>query len=229
MIKNGLNRTHLKYIAIITMLIDHMAIFFIPSTNIFYSICRFIGKLTAPTMCYFLVEGYCHTSSKYKYGLRLFIFSLISQFAFSLAFYKTIYVFKFNMIFTLLLCFFVLLSYEKISNKLLKYTIISCLIFFSNFCDWGIFAPLWVICFYIFKANILKQVLSYYISTIISIILKCIIISNYSWNNIIIYFGLFLFIPALFLYNRQKGSNRKFDKWFFYIIYPLHLLILYFA
>jgi len=227
--KNGLNRNQLKYIAIITMLIDHLAIFFIPSTNLMYSICRVIGKLTAPTMCYFLVEGYCHTSSKHKYGLRLLIFSLISQFAFTLAFYKTIFVFKLNMIFTLFLCFLVLLSYEKIRNKLIKWVAILFLIAFSDFCDWGIFAPLWVLCFYKFKGELLKQVTSYYVSTIIGIIFKCIIINNYSWNSIIIFLGLFLFIPVIFLYNGQKGSSRKFDKWFFYIFYPLHLIILYFA
>ena len=92
----GLNRNQLKYIAIITMIIDHIAFVFIPSSNPMYSICRFFGKLTAPIMCYFLAEGYNYTSSKLKYGLRLFIFSIISQFAFSLAFYNTLFILKLN-------------------------------------------------------------------------------------------------------------------------------------
>ena len=121
----GLNRNQLKYIAIITMIIDHIAFAFIPSSNPMYSICRFFGKLTAPIMCYFLAEGYNYTSSKLKYGLRLFIFSIVSQFAFSLAFYNTLFILKFNMIFTLFICFLVLLSYDKIKNKLLK-------VFFDN-------------------------------------------------------------------------------------------------
>ena len=87
--RKGLNRNLLKYIAIIAMVLDHVAFLFIPPFSLSYQICRFIGKLTAPIMCYFLAEGYNYTSSKVKYGTRLLIFAIISQFAFSLAFYKT--------------------------------------------------------------------------------------------------------------------------------------------
>ena len=222
----GLNRNQLKYIAIITMIMDHIAFVFIPSSNPIYSIFRFFGKLTAPIMCYFLAEGYNYTSSKFKYGLRLFIFSIISQFTFSLAFYNTLFILRFNMIFTLFLCFLVLLSYDKIKNKLLKCISITLLIIVSYFSDWGIFAPLWVLCFYICKGKITVQVISYYISTIFAIIFKYILIKNISFNSLLIYLGLFLFIPLIFLYNGQKGNNNKFNKWFFYIFYPLHLFII---
>ena len=227
--KKGLNRNQLKYIAIIAMLIDHVALLFIPSSSCVYTICRFIGKLTAPIMCYFLAEGYSYTTSKFKYGVRLFAFSIISQFAFSLAFYNTLFTFKLNMIFTLFLCFLVLLSYEKIRNKEIKFVAILCLIVLSDFCDWGIFAPLWVLYFYIFKGKILAQVVSYYSITVLVIEIKYIIIKNYGWSNILILMGLFLFIPVLYLYNGKKGNSNKFNKWFFYIFYPLHLIILHFA
>ena len=42
-------------------------------------------------------------------------------------------------------------------------------------------------------------------------------------------FGVILAIPILYCYNGKKGNNEKlnkFMKWFFYIYYPLHLLIL---
>ena len=97
----------------------------------------------------------------------------------------------------------------------------------SYFSDWGIFAPLWVLCFYIFKGKKTKQAVSYYILTTLAIILKCVIINNYSWSNVLIQLGLFLFIPLLYLYNGEKGKSNKFNKWFFYIFYPLHLIILY--
>jgi len=226
-LEKGLNRNHLKYLAIITMVIDHIAYMFIPASNSIYSMCRIIGKLTAPIMCYFLATGYSYTSSKLKYATRLLIFAIISQPAFTLAFYNTLFKFKFNMIFTLLLCFLILISYEKVKNKFIKWTVILSLVIFSYFCDWGIFAPLWVLFFFIFKDKISLQVISFYITTIVGIIIKCIIISNYSWKNILIYLGLFLFIPILYLYNGKKGNTNKFNKWFFYIFYPLHLIILY--
>lgn len=224
--KKGLDRNQLKYIAIIAMLIDHIAFCFIPMSTPNYTICRVIGKLTAPIMCYFLAEGYNYTSSKFKYGVRLIIFSIISQFAFSLAFYNTVFSLNLNMIFTLFICFIVLLSYEKIKNKMIKWLTILFLILISDFCDWGIFAPLWVLGFYIFKEKKIAQVVAYYVITIIAIIIKIIIINNYPWNSICIYLGLFLFIPAISIYNGKKGNNNKFNKWFFYIFYPMHLFII---
>lgn len=224
--KIGLNRNQLKYIAIIAMVIDHIGAFFIPSSTIIYSICRFIGKLTAPLMCYFLVEGYRCTSSKPKYLVRLGIFAIISQFAFSLAVSNKIFIFKFNMIFTLFMCFLILLSYEKIKNKLVKWILILSLILISDFCDWGIFAPLWVLIFYIFKDKKSLQAIWYYIITCFAMAIKYIIIYNSGWEVILRQSGLFLFIPAVYLYNGKKGNNNKFNKWFFYIFYPLHLLII---
>lgn len=223
----GLNRNQLKYIAIIAMVLDHFAVLFIQPSNYMYSILRVIGKLTAPIMCYFLTEGYIHTSSKKRYGTRLFIFSIISQFAFSLAFYNKIFTFNLNMIFTLFLCFLVLLSYEKINNKLLKWSSIIVLIIISYFSDWGLLAPVWVLVFYILRKEKNFQAFYFFVITILLIILKYTIIYNYSFNIILIQFGVFLFIPVLYLYNGKKGNSNKFNKWFFYIFYPLHLMLFY--
>ena len=74
MFKNGLDRNRIKYIALIAMLIDHFAMFFLShsiaqasvSRIALYSFMRVIGRLTAPIMIYFLVEGFIHTSSRKK-------------------------------------------------------------------------------------------------------------------------------------------------------------------
>ena len=224
--KKVLNRNQLKYIAIIAMVIDQIGAFFIPSSMVIYSVCRFIGKITAPLMCYFLVEGYNYTSSKTKYLVRLGSFAIISQFAFSLAISNKIFIFKFNMIFTLFVCFLVLLSYEKIRNKLVKWIVILSLILISDFCDWGIFAPLWVLIFYIFRNKKSSQAIWYYIITCLAIAVKYIIINNYDMDALLRQSGLFLFIPVGYLYDGKKGNNNKFNKWFFYIFYPLHLFII---
>ncbi|CDM69404.1 putative membrane protein [Clostridium bornimense] len=65
-VKVGLDRQQLKYIAVMTMIIDHIAMYFISVTNLLYMLCRVIGRITAPIMCYFLVEGFQYTSSKKK-------------------------------------------------------------------------------------------------------------------------------------------------------------------
>src|SRR3712207_2561951 len=99
--KRGFSGSTLKIIAVICMLIDHIAaililmgIFYkvIPCKNInpnisgIYFFMRAIGRVCFPIFCFLLVEGYVHTSDKKKYALRMFIFALISEIPFNLAF-----------------------------------------------------------------------------------------------------------------------------------------------
>ena len=50
---------------------------------------------------------------------------------------------------------------------------------------------------------------------------------NHPWYHAAYEFGEFL-VPLVFLlfYNGQSGSRKPFHKWFFYIFYPLHMLVL---
>ncbi len=88
----------LKWIALITMLIDHLGASTLayllqkngktqPVVNV-YEIFRDIGRIAFPLYIFLLVEGMQHTRSKAKYLLRLGLFSLISEIPFDLAFYR---------------------------------------------------------------------------------------------------------------------------------------------
>ncbi len=65
----------LKIIALLTMLIDHIGAIFFPDEMLW----RTIGRIAFPIFSWQLVEGYVHTSSRSKYGLRLFLFGCVSQ------------------------------------------------------------------------------------------------------------------------------------------------------
>lgn len=52
--KKGITASDLKYIAILAMFIDHVAWLAIPTTSVLGQIMHFIGRTTAPIMCYFL-------------------------------------------------------------------------------------------------------------------------------------------------------------------------------
>lgn len=69
-----LNRDIIKYIAMFTMLLKHIANVFLPVTSIGYERLTGIGYFTAITMCYFPAEGYGYTRSKRNYGLRPLFF-----------------------------------------------------------------------------------------------------------------------------------------------------------
>lgn len=79
----ALNAYQLKILAIIAMLIDHIAWAFVPLNTIQGQALHVIGRLTAPIMCYFLAEGFFYTRNLKKYICRMGVFALISAAAFS--------------------------------------------------------------------------------------------------------------------------------------------------
>ena len=52
------------------------------------------------------------------------------------------------------------------------------------------------------------------------------LISGYdTWYEQLFQMGIYLSIPLLARYNGERGGG-KWSKWFFYVFYPLHLVIL---
>ena len=83
--KRGMNRDTIKYIAMITMLLNHVSFIFLEPGTVLAEILTAVGYFTAPVMCYFLVEGMTYTRSPKKYGQRLLLFAVISELPYCLA------------------------------------------------------------------------------------------------------------------------------------------------
>ena len=75
-----LNRDVIKYIAMATMLCNHIANIFMEPGTLLFDFMIGIGYFTAPVMCYFLAEGYHYTHSKTKYAMRLAVFAVSRKF-----------------------------------------------------------------------------------------------------------------------------------------------------
>ena len=220
-----ISRNVLKYIAILAMLMDHLTVF-LPSNSPLYFIMRFLGRLTAPIMCFFIAEGFYYTHSTYKYGLRLGIFALISQLAYTFFNEGTLFTYRlltsWNVIFTLLIGFCALLAYEKIRYKPLKWIVIGLLCIVSFVGDWRFVAPLWILFFYIFRES-KKNIVVFSVLAALEV-LSC--IPNIINDGQLWQIGVFFVVPLLLLYNGKKGSNNPVHKWAFYLFYPLHLFVL---
>ena len=65
--KYGLSSFTLKIIAVVTMLIDHIAMAFLAQGSSLYMVMRSIGRLSFPIYCFLLVEGFYHTRDKKKH------------------------------------------------------------------------------------------------------------------------------------------------------------------
>ena len=240
-----INRTVLKLIAVIAMTLDHVAFAFLRYDTVAFQLMRLVGKITAPVMCYLLVEGFLKTSSRKKYLERLLIFAIIAYVPYILLGhpmvmlgYGSIWQLDFNMLFTLALCLVMLMAMEKLWNregsvmeKVVYVTpVLLVTIILSFFCDWLVFAPLFVANFYLCrdKKNLMNGItalicIGFCIYTFASFDLylnNSSLAMRYSFYSL----GIFLNFPLLGMYNHEKG---KFDlKYFFYAYYPFHLIVI---
>lgn len=223
-----LSRNQLKYIAAITMILDHIGAFLLPATHPVCFLFRTVGRLTMPIMCYFLAEGFQRTSSRKKYLLRLLLCAFISQPAYACVHHQEHLLTKLNVIFTLLLSFLVLNAYCKISNSAVKWCAILMLILVSSWGDWGIIAPVWVLLFYSQDGDTHKKIMSYCVISAVQVIMgiQSCLSDQLPWYTQLWQLGLYLFPPMLRLYHRKNNQIHPFHKWFFYVLYPLHLFIL---
>ena len=96
----SLSGTALKRIACLSMLLDHIGASLLenglfrcsaidPRLVGLDQLLRLVGRLAFPIFCFLLVEGFVHTHDVKKYVRRLFLFALISEVPFDLAFFRT--------------------------------------------------------------------------------------------------------------------------------------------
>ena len=226
-----MNREQIKLIAIAVMTVNHTAIALVPPQSILYTIMTDIGYLTAVTMCYLLVEGYYHTRSKMAYMQRLGVSAIISQVPYMLALGFR----QLNMLFTLFLCFLVLLVMDKVKQRVLKIPAVVILFCCSFFCDWAFKAVLFTVFFNLayqrqeslvipFSAAFMVQFcLSLYAYQAAFPAGQALLLSLFSSAGIVV--SGYLIIRK---YNGKRSEKHKMVwKWFFYLYYPFHLMLLY--
>lgn len=248
--KISFNRNQIKYLVIIAMLIDHIAWAFVPMNTLLGQVMHFIGRLTGPTMAYFVAEGYLHTRNVRKYAARLGIFTLLSWIPFVFFEFGTlpvtiiegqstggmnlyiasnnitlsIYPF-FGVIYTLLLGLLAIWLWDKgRCPKWCKVSGIIGLCILSTLGDWPIFDVLFALYFFIYREQPWRKWTAYGIIAGISAMIP------FFFGGILqnLYQLGIAMIPFLiqFCYNGESGSRKPVHKWFFYIFYPAHLLIL---
>ena len=85
-----LSRNTLKLIAIVTITIGHFFLYTLGNFHVFglgkpwAGIICYICFMGPPIFMFFISEGFRHTRSKWRYGRRLLLFALITQFAYAI-------------------------------------------------------------------------------------------------------------------------------------------------
>lgn len=199
----------LKMIAIVSMLIDHVGYVLFPKTLIF----RLIGRLAFPIFAYLIAEGFTHTRDVKKYLFRLGIFALVSEIPFDLA--STGKVLEFghqNVFFTLFLGLATIVLVSKTKNILLQFVSVFVIAALARFLrtDYQSTGVMMIALFYIFRE---RKVEKFFAVAILVLMMSGKLQS----------LCLLSFIPIA-LHNGKQGPKMKL---FFYLFYPLHLLLIY--
>jgi hypothetical protein len=218
MFKRGISGAVLKWIAVITMLIDHFAAavyWKLPGWSYnTYDIMRKIGRISFPIYCFLLVEGFFHTGNLKRYIRNCLIFAVISEIPFDMAIHgKLVYIYGQNVYFTLAMGLMAIGMLDKFKYRYDKKYIFYRLLTIAAFAGLAQFFDM----DYHWK-GILFIVMFYYCHDIEKWKRNIIGIAAFSYEIT----APLAFIPIQ-LYNGRRGRQMKY---LFYVIYPIHLLVL---
>lgn len=220
--KGLLNGAHLKWIAIFSMLIDHIGAAILrfikaPTGTLLnigdlYFVSRQIGRLAFPIFAFLVVQGYQHTSKLNSYIRNMIIFALISQPVFSYAFYnQPFYTGHLNIFFTLTIGILGLALYEQFEERKQFVPQILTLLVAGGIGEWlnvdyGFYGVAFIMGLGILRHNRWMQFLFGV------------------WMGLVQSPTASLAMVPIAFYNGERGNQNK---WFFYLFYPVHLLALF--
>ena len=212
-----MNATEIKKIAIIAMTIDHIA-WILPNKMLCSYIMHVIGRITAPIMWFFIAEGCYYTRDWKKYFIRMMGFAVVSHFAY--CYYEGIALWMQTSVMWPLTLSVLLINIGK-SDKFptpFKILPIILLILGSIPSDWGVLALIMPAVLYKCRHSFRLQSCSIFISGVLAALL-----TQAPLPYRILQMFVVLSIPILANYNNERGEGSKM---FFYIYYPLHLVML---
>ena len=200
----------LKAIAMLSMLIDHIAYYYGCDNPYLYELMRTVGRIAFPTFAFLLAEGFVHTRNRQQYLISLFAFALLSEIPWMLLNHDGSH----NVIFTLLAG---ILGLHVIENSRSRWITAICItliglatIFSDTDYSWRGFGL--VLIFYMFRGRPELQ-------TLFGIPLM------YEYGIM----GVLVAFSVIWLYNGERGFIQgKAWKYAFYAFYPVHLMMIYF-
>ena len=232
----GFSGNQLKMFAIIAMAADHLAWTLCPGyahKEGWILLIHFCGRLAAPVMWFMISEGYEHTRNFRKYLQRLFVFAVISHFAYNFCFGISVIPFQDSIlnqtsVICALFCAALALYVdddEKRTFPLQNWQktvliILLCVLAFPS--DWSCFPVLCTLHIHKNRGNLKKQVLGMMAYITMYVAVWCLAIDAVYG---LIQYGIIIVWPFMHFYNGTRGKWKGM-KWFFYFFYAGHLILL---
>lgn len=213
----GLSGSTLKVIAVLSMIVDHWCYLFAEQGTDIYEIGRmWIGRVAFPIFCFLLVEGFQKTGCRKRYGLRLLLFAFLSEIPFDLFRYGKVFSMEgCNVFFTLFLGFLLMAVTSCVAEseageaRKAVYRLLALLLAvgaaYLIHSDYSFYGVISIYILYMFRYQRRQQLMMGALSFL------------YEPT------ALAAFVPIAF-YHGRRGLKVKY---FFYLFYPIHLLVLY--
>ena len=236
-----LSGSALKIIAAIAMVVDHVGLLFFPSQNIF----RIIGRLSFPIFAFMISEGARYTKNKLRYFLLMFSLATVCQVVYYFFDNGSLYMCILVTFSIAVLNIYAMQNFKKrlfdgspVSKQagafLLFIGAVVGTYFLCNFCApviidygfWGCMTPVLASVFDFRNIDAPKSLkrLDCLPLRVLCLWLGLLFLAL-DWLSVtLLPFWALLSLPILLLYNGEKGKMKT--KYFFYIFYPLHLVLL---
>ncbi|MCL2373124.1 MAG: conjugal transfer protein TraX [Defluviitaleaceae bacterium] len=239
----------LKWIAIVAMFCAHMVIAW---WEIIPAWLRYpmygVGGAAFPVLAYFVVEGYRHTSSLRRYLLRLLVFGVLAApfhiVATSIPIgggHPLAYPWL-NIMFAIMTGLVVLVLYDRIKSRLVFWLLYILVIVpvALLLLEWYVMGVTTVLLFHIIKPEGLRRVLvpvvagaGWLMASFAHTLVPYEILAG-DYGPLIVNPDFIRMMPtfavgcvvAAFLLRRYNGQRGRGNKWLFYVIYPLHFMVL---
>ena len=228
--RKGLTGNALKLIAIAAMTLDHVLWILYPGYQKMPWLLALhaIGRITAPIMWFFIAEGYVHTHNFKKYALRLLLFAFVSHFAYCFAFGISFLPFVksvFNQTSVIWSLFWGLMTvrlFDSPCKTWLKFLLLVPILVISFPSDWSCIAVVAILYLWAKREHFAQKMLWMMVWTAAYAIVFFFCIDKVYG---VLQLCTALSIPLLYLYNGQRGTWKGM-KWFFYVYYPAHLVLI---
>ncbi len=227
-----MNSRTLKWIALITMVIDHVGHFLLPDLFLL----RVIGRLAFPIFTFLFANSARFTSNRLKLGIRVWLAAFIGQ--------AIMVFFGAGEIISIFFLFGLALILFELIDRGFDWAFILIALTAEMFgVDYGAYGIIVLYFFYKFHDQFTKQALAYSIITVFFVFYPFMIPGNWSYIPLIInqfwtigwhylvqgFSMLSLVLLAFYQSDKPKAFPQPFqsiEKWFFYIFYPLHIALL---
>jgi len=197
------NGDFLKFIAMFTMLIDHIGYLFFPSALWL----RMIGRLSFPIFAFLIARGYRFTSDKRKYAFRLLAFGVLSQIP-----YAYFVPGKWNIMFTL---FIGLIAIEIFESKYRPLSFLLLLIGSVFPVSYGVYGLAMILVFHITYGQSDKTMMGYFLLSTVY---------YFSSGNQVQALSVFALFPILL----DPVTSIRVPRLVGYLFYPGHIALLLF-